>query len=178
MGTWERRSARRSLAPFWAERAVRRTAGRFTRLRQSGLCLGRGVVRRRSGLTETAPRPEQSGQSGQDQKTPHHLDHTQPPSETPTLAIIDRRRKPPLANSEQPSIPRLSANLHRPCKLPRLPLQWRNVRELSASRSEVLDVLILPAIDFRGGQCVRLRQGDYAQETVFGDDPAAMARRG
>jgi phosphoribosylformimino-5-aminoimidazole carboxamide ribotide isomerase len=38
-------------------------------------------------------------------------------------------------------------------------------------------VLILPAIDVRGGQCVRLRQGDYAQETVFGDDPAAMARR-
>jgi phosphoribosylformimino-5-aminoimidazole carboxamide ribotide isomerase len=38
-------------------------------------------------------------------------------------------------------------------------------------------VLILPAIDLRGGQCVRLRQGDYDQETVFGDDPAAMARR-
>jgi phosphoribosylformimino-5-aminoimidazole carboxamide ribotide isomerase len=38
-------------------------------------------------------------------------------------------------------------------------------------------VLILPAIDLRGGQCVRLRQGDYAQETVFGDDPASMARR-
>jgi len=38
-------------------------------------------------------------------------------------------------------------------------------------------MLILPAIDLRGGQCVRLRQGDYAQETVFGDDPAAMAVR-
>ena len=38
-------------------------------------------------------------------------------------------------------------------------------------------MLILPAIDIRGGQCVRLRQGDYAQETVFGADPAAMARR-
>jgi phosphoribosylformimino-5-aminoimidazole carboxamide ribotide isomerase len=36
---------------------------------------------------------------------------------------------------------------------------------------------IFPAIDLRGGRCVRLRQGDYAQETVFGDDPAAMARR-
>src|SRR5215212_6259000 len=36
---------------------------------------------------------------------------------------------------------------------------------------------ILPAIDLRGGQCVRLRQGDYDQETVFGADPAAMARR-
>jgi phosphoribosylformimino-5-aminoimidazole carboxamide ribotide isomerase len=39
------------------------------------------------------------------------------------------------------------------------------------------DVLLLPAIDLRGGQCVRLRQGDYSQETVFGADPAAMARR-
>jgi phosphoribosylformimino-5-aminoimidazole carboxamide ribotide isomerase len=38
-------------------------------------------------------------------------------------------------------------------------------------------VQILPAIDLRGGQCVRLRQGDYSQETVFGSDPAAMARR-
>jgi phosphoribosylformimino-5-aminoimidazole carboxamide ribotide isomerase len=36
---------------------------------------------------------------------------------------------------------------------------------------------ILPAIDLRGGRCVRLRQGDYAQETVFGDDPADVARR-
>src|SRR5437762_8107681 len=36
---------------------------------------------------------------------------------------------------------------------------------------------VWPAIDLRGGKCVRLRQGDYAQETVFGDDPAAMARR-
>jgi phosphoribosylformimino-5-aminoimidazole carboxamide ribotide isomerase len=36
---------------------------------------------------------------------------------------------------------------------------------------------ILPAIDLRGGKCVRLRQGDYAQETVFGDDPVAMAQR-
>ncbi len=38
-------------------------------------------------------------------------------------------------------------------------------------------MLIFPAIDLRGGQCVRLRQGDYSQETVFGSDPAAMARR-
>ncbi len=35
---------------------------------------------------------------------------------------------------------------------------------------------ILPAIDLRGGHCVRLRQGDYNQETVFGDNPVEMAR--
>jgi phosphoribosylformimino-5-aminoimidazole carboxamide ribotide isomerase len=35
---------------------------------------------------------------------------------------------------------------------------------------------IIPAIDLRAGKCVRLLQGDYGQETVFGDDPAGMAR--
>jgi len=37
-------------------------------------------------------------------------------------------------------------------------------------------MLIFPAIDLRQGRCVRLRQGDPAAETVFSDDPAAMAR--
>lgn len=36
---------------------------------------------------------------------------------------------------------------------------------------------ILPAIDIRGGRCVRLTQGDYDRETVFDSDPAAAARR-
>ena len=36
---------------------------------------------------------------------------------------------------------------------------------------------IWPAIDLRGGKCVRLKQGDYDRETVFGDDPVAMAKR-
>lgn len=34
---------------------------------------------------------------------------------------------------------------------------------------------IWPAIDLLGGKCVRLQQGDYARDTVFSDDPAAMA---
>lgn len=37
-------------------------------------------------------------------------------------------------------------------------------------------MLIFPAIDLRRGHCVRLRQGDPLAETVFGDDPAQMAR--
>jgi phosphoribosylformimino-5-aminoimidazole carboxamide ribotide isomerase len=37
-------------------------------------------------------------------------------------------------------------------------------------------VEIWPAIDLRGGNCVRLRQGDYQRETVFSEDPAAVAR--
>ncbi len=40
---------------------------------------------------------------------------------------------------------------------------------------ESYQVEIWPAIDLRGGKCVRLQQGDYGRETVFGEDPAAMA---
>lgn len=36
---------------------------------------------------------------------------------------------------------------------------------------------IIPAIDLRGGQCVRLFQGDSAQTTVYDSDPVAVARR-
>ena len=34
---------------------------------------------------------------------------------------------------------------------------------------------IIPAIDLRGGKCVRLYQGDYNQPTVFGSEPVAVA---
>lgn len=34
---------------------------------------------------------------------------------------------------------------------------------------------VYPAIDLRDGKCVRLHQGDYGQETVYGDDPVAQA---
>lgn len=37
-------------------------------------------------------------------------------------------------------------------------------------------MLIIPAIDLKDGQCVRLRQGEMDQVTVFSDDPVAMAR--
>ena len=36
---------------------------------------------------------------------------------------------------------------------------------------------VIPAIDIRGGRCVRLHQGDYDAETVFDADPVAVARR-
>lgn len=38
-------------------------------------------------------------------------------------------------------------------------------------------MIVIPAIDLRGGRCVRLLQGDFAQETVFGDAPGAMAEQ-
>jgi phosphoribosylformimino-5-aminoimidazole carboxamide ribotide isomerase len=38
-------------------------------------------------------------------------------------------------------------------------------------------MIVFPAIDLRRGRCVRLRQGRAEDETVFGDDPTAVARR-
>lgn len=37
-------------------------------------------------------------------------------------------------------------------------------------------MLLIPAIDLKDGQCVRLKQGDMDQATIFSEDPAAMAR--
>lgn len=36
---------------------------------------------------------------------------------------------------------------------------------------------VIPAVDLKGGRCVRLRQGRMDDETVFSDDPSAMARK-
>ena len=36
---------------------------------------------------------------------------------------------------------------------------------------------VIPAIDLRGGRCVRLYQGDFGRETVFSEDPLAVARQ-
>ena len=38
-------------------------------------------------------------------------------------------------------------------------------------------MLIIPAIDLKDGACVRLRQGEMDDATVFGEDPVAMAGR-
>ncbi|WP_338751449.1 1-(5-phosphoribosyl)-5-[(5-phosphoribosylamino)methylideneamino]imidazole-4-carboxamide isomerase [Bacillus sp. FJAT-52991] len=39
-----------------------------------------------------------------------------------------------------------------------------------------MSFVIYPAIDMRGGQCVRLTQGDYNKETIYGDSPFDMAK--
>ena len=36
-------------------------------------------------------------------------------------------------------------------------------------------MLLIPAIDLKDGRCVRLRQGDMNDATVFSEDPAAVA---
>lgn len=38
-------------------------------------------------------------------------------------------------------------------------------------------MILIPAIDIKDGRCVRLRQGDMSQETVFSEDPVAVAAR-
>ena len=37
-------------------------------------------------------------------------------------------------------------------------------------------MIVIPAIDVRGGRCVRLRQGDYSRETTYAVDPMHVAR--
>ena len=38
-------------------------------------------------------------------------------------------------------------------------------------------MIVIPAIDLAAGKCVRLRQGDMDQQTIYSDTPAEMARR-
>ena len=38
-------------------------------------------------------------------------------------------------------------------------------------------MIVIPAVDIKNGKCVRLSQGRMDAETVFSDDPAAMARK-
>ena len=37
-------------------------------------------------------------------------------------------------------------------------------------------MLIIPAIDLKDGHCVRLKQGDMEESTIFSDDPGATAK--
>ena len=38
-------------------------------------------------------------------------------------------------------------------------------------------MLLIPAIDIKDGKCVRLQQGDMTRDTIYSDDPLAVARR-
>ena len=56
-------------------------------------------------------------------------------------------------------------------------LSTSHTPSLRTEREYTVGLIILPAIDLHQGQVVRLRQGDPAAQTTFGDDPAAVARR-
>ncbi|HKT99758.1 MAG TPA: HisA/HisF-related TIM barrel protein, partial [Paraburkholderia sp.] len=43
-------------------------------------------------------------------------------------------------------------------------------------RHHPIAMLLIPAIDLKDGHCVRLKQGDMDQATIFSEEPAAMAR--
>lgn len=47
---------------------------------------------------------------------------------------------------------------------------------MSEASDEASEFAVLPAIDLRGGRVVRLRQGDFALETTYSDDPVQVAR--
>lgn len=54
-------------------------------------------------------------------------------------------------------------------------LKFSTVDQTAPGGSASETMILYPAIDLKNGQCVRLRQGDMAQVTVFSDDPAAQA---
>src|SRR5262245_3750058 len=59
---------------------------------------------------------------------------------------------------------------------------WRmaarsSFRTISHKPSAMSQMLIIPAIDLKGGRCVRLLRGEMDAETVYGDDPVAVGRR-
>lgn len=47
---------------------------------------------------------------------------------------------------------------------------------MSRTDCSAQDFVFFPAIDVLGGRCVRLYQGDYDQQTVYGDDPVSQAQ--
>jgi phosphoribosylformimino-5-aminoimidazole carboxamide ribotide isomerase len=55
------------------------------------------------------------------------------------------------------------------------PMSGAMARATGSAVSPTGAMALLPAIDLRGGRCVRLLRGDYDQETVYGDDPVAQA---
>ena len=48
-------------------------------------------------------------------------------------------------------------------------------RQLRRARPRLGMTTLYPAIDLRDGRVVRLREGDFAAETVYGDDPVSIA---
>jgi phosphoribosylformimino-5-aminoimidazole carboxamide ribotide isomerase len=55
-------------------------------------------------------------------------------------------------------------------------LAWLSTVVTEAVQESWCGMEVIPAIDLKGGRCVRLYQGDFRQETVFSDDPVSMAR--
>ncbi|MGD9245968.1 MAG: HisA/HisF-related TIM barrel protein, partial [Desulfobacterales bacterium] len=51
------------------------------------------------------------------------------------------------------------------------------VTKHDTSQGKYFRMIIIPAVDIKNGKCVRLLQGRMDEETVFSDDPAAMAKR-
>src|SRR4029078_7820678 len=96
-----------------------------------------------------------------------------------------RMRKRPSASRATALIsrPSLRATVWWPCSsIPRRAQTWvcactRTSRVSGPRNLSTVPFTPIPAIDIRGGRCVRLRQGDFARETTYADDPVEMAPR-
>src|SRR5450432_1579809 len=105
----------------------------------------------------------------------------------PTMVAALPRRWREITFSRRSSIPKRARPMAWRCTetsstgLPdpehRVPRRRGSVRPLSRSPPFDAAMLLIPAIDLKDGHCVRLRQGDMNESTIFSDNPAAMARR-
>src|SRR5690606_28638185 len=89
---------------------------------------------------------------------------------------ISRSQPPTMQRSSVPFVPRATSSPHNSIRsVPRrrvhgcLPTSWRC--------AEVYVMRVIPAIDLKGGRCVRLYQGDFDRETCYSNDPLEVARR-
>src|SRR6185295_18659724 len=93
----------------------------------------------------------------------------------PTLRCpTTRRSSPPPPTTAAPSWPRSSRAGSGRRSAIRKRAQPTGCSCCGTSPAPVVE--LYPAIDLRGGQAVRLLKGDYAAETVYSDDPVAVAR--
>ena len=119
-------------------------------------CRGRGRVLLRPLLRRRARRP---GRRRRDHQLRRRLPQHRPPRTMSGAPNFTRKRAAPLGCAWSPAGSKVSAaaDARRAGKRPR--------------------VILYPAIDIRGGRCVRLVEGDFTRETVFDADPADAARR-
>ena len=80
-----------------------------------------------------------------------------------------QRLRLPVPSGEEPA--------HRPADPARTSAHCVGADARRRRRQRGLACSIIPAIDLKGGKCVRLLRGDMHAETVYGDDPVAMGRR-
>src|SRR6266851_6658741 len=87
-----------------------------------------------------------------------------------------RRWQLPSTASTSPRLSSKRTSWRRSSILKRAPTWVCGCTRISVGSPPTVVFTPIPAVDIRGGRCVRLVQGDFSRETRYADDPADMAR--